>query len=115
VLLLIFALLALRGIRGDAPALLGVPRHLALGVAVAILSVAHILSGVLLAVLGSRLYGVLGAISSTRGAMFIFMISATGTISIDLMSLFVVAVPIIVWVRVSKFLAAIPPASMPHA
>ena len=107
VLLAIPAYLALRGISGNPPPLWGIPRHLAIGVPIAILSALHLVSGILLAIFGSRFFGIAGGIASTlvTAFFFVFMFSATGAIPINLISIVVVAIPIVVWSRVGKFLS----------
>jgi hypothetical protein len=107
VLLAISAYFVLSGISGNPVPLWGFPRHLAIGVPIAILSVLHLLSGVLLAMLGSPLFSILGGISSTLITVFFFafMFSATGTIPINLISIVVATIPLVVWSRVGKFIA----------
>ncbi len=107
VLLAIPAYFALSGISGNPPPLWGLPRHLAIGVPVAILSALHLFSGTLLAVLDRRLFGVAGAISSTLITIFyaVFMYAATGDIPTNLISIVIAAIPFVVWSRVSKFLS----------
>jgi len=107
VLLAIPAYLTLSGISGTPPLLWGVPRHLAIGVPTAILSALHLLAGILLAIVRSRLFAIVGGVASTLITVFyfVFMFSATGTIPINLISIVVVAIPIVVWSRVGKFLS----------
>ncbi len=107
VLLAIPAYFTLSGISGNPPPLWGIPRHLAIGVPTAILSALHLVSGALLAIFRGRLFGIVGGIASTLITVFFFffMFSATGTIPINLISMVVVAIPIVVWSRVGKFLS----------
>lgn len=109
-LLAVPAYFALTGISGNPPPLLGVPRYLVIGVPLAILSLLHLASGVLLAIFRSRLFGITGAIASTLITVFFFafMFLATGAIPINLMSIVVFAIPIVVWSRARKFLSSSP-------
>ena len=106
VLLGIAAYYALTGITGHPPPLWGYPRHLAIGVPVAVLAVLHFLPGVLLAIFPSRLLCIFGGIASTLITVFYvaFMYSATGNFPINLASLVIIAIPVVVWSRVAKFM-----------
>ena len=86
----------------------GLPRHLAIGVPIAILAALHVAAGVALAVSGSPAFGIGGAAASTLVTVFYFawMISALGTVPISLISGVAVGIPILVWQRTNAFLAA---------
>ena len=105
-LLAVLAYFSLSGISDTLPPLWGFPRHLAIGVPIAILSGLHLASGAFLVILRSRFFCVTGAIASTFITVFycIFMFSATGTIPINLMSIVIALIPILVWSRVKKYL-----------
>ncbi len=91
-----------------APPLWGLPRHLAIGVPIAVLAVLHVAAGIGLAVSGSPAAGIGGAVASTLVTVFYFawMISALGTVPISLISGVAVGIPILVWQRTGVFLAA---------
>jgi hypothetical protein len=106
-LLAIAAWFMLMDADGNRPPLWGFPRHLAIGVPLAIVAALHLLSGALLALSRAAMFALGGAIVSTLFAVFyfVFMISATGTPPINLISLVVIAIPILVWGRTGKFLS----------
>ena len=107
-LLGIGAYFVLSQIGKEAPALWGFPRHLAVGIPVAVLSAAHLLFGVLLAAFGARIFCFAGAVAATAVPIFyfFFMISATGVVPISLISAVTVAIPILVSARAGKYLSA---------
>jgi hypothetical protein len=88
------------------PPLWGLPRRLAIGVPVAVFAGLHVLCGALLAATGLRPFCLGGAIASTltTAFYFFFMISATGTVGLNLMTIIAVAIPIMVWSRAMGYL-----------
>ncbi len=107
-LLLIPTYFTLTGLKNNPPPLWETPRHLAIGVPLAILSFLHLASGTLLLTSRNRYFGIIGALASTLITVFFFafMFSATGAIPINLISIVVSAIPIVVWSRAYKFLSA---------
>jgi hypothetical protein len=107
VLLAMAAYFSLANLGDNAPPLWGLSRWLAIGVPVAILAVAHLAAGGLLGMTGSRAFCIFGAVSSTALAVFyfVFMFSATGTVPISVISLVIVAIPVVVWSRAVLYLS----------
>lgn len=99
------AYFALTGISHHTPPLWGHPRPQAIGVPLAVLAALHLLPGILMLIFPSRLLCMAGAVASTLIVVFYvaFMYSATGTFPISLISLVILAIPVVVWSRVAKF------------
>jgi hypothetical protein len=105
-LLGVAAYFALTGISRHARPLWGYPRHQAIGVPLAVLAALHFLPGILMLIFPSRLLCVAGALASTLiAAIYVaFMYSATGTFPISLITFVILAIPMVVWSRVAKFM-----------
>ncbi|MGF1453412.1 MAG: hypothetical protein ACFB21_15225 [Opitutales bacterium] len=99
---------AFTGLRDNPHQLWGLDRHIAIGVPTLIIAVLHIGFGVCLGITSKKIFAILGALAGTILALFyfVFMISATGKPPINLVSAVVVAIPLVLWSRVSTFLKA---------
>ena len=97
---------AFTGLRDNPHQLWGLDRHIAIGLPLLIIAVLHIVSGVCLGITSKKIFAILGALAGTILALFYFafMISATGEPPINLVSAVVVAIPLMLWSRVSMFL-----------
>jgi hypothetical protein len=109
VILAVPAYFILTGISETAPRLWDLPRHLAVGVPVAVVAGWLVLSGVLLAILRGSFFAILGALATVALALFyfFFMVSATGRMPFNLISILIGVVPILVGSRVGKYLSAL--------
>lgn len=93
------------GLRGNPHPLWGFERHIALGVPMLVLALALIASGVCFAKTSRKIFAIAGALATTLFVLgyFALMISVTGAVPINLISVVLVAVVVVVWSRVVIF------------
>lgn len=98
------------GLQNNSNPLWGMDRHIALGVPMLAFGLLHVLSGVGLAITSRKAFAIAGSLATTLFVLgyFAFMISVTGELPINLISLVFVAVVIVVWARLLAFLKATP-------
>lgn len=95
------AYFAFTGLESGAPPLWGMPRNMAIGIPVALLAAANLGSGIMLIATRNSTAVTLSVFSGCAISVFyfIFMMSATGTVGINLLTFIMVALPLLMLSR----------------
>lgn len=107
-LLAVSAWFAYTRLQGNMYPLWDHPRHLAIGVPVAVLAGLHLVAGLLLGLSGNKLFAVLGVVAGALLAVFyfVFMVSTSGKFPVNLISGVMIATPLVLGSRVATYMRA---------